>query len=263
MNRGICLLDLGRLVDALRACDAGIELHQRDHLAHRPELDGDRAKLQKTRGICLEALGREKNALAAFDAAIAMYQRDHLAERLEFDAHRAGLQTNRGIALKTLHRLDDALIAFDAALALHQRDHLARRPELDGKRAMLYSNRGTCLMGLGRLDDALKAYDVAIGLLEARRPVAAPPEMAALVRALASASQQLRHRSASHAWARDQSTLLVELLDLTPADNITPWFEMREGFAWFHVHWLGFALFGDESGSGRDPNVIPQILLTL
>ncbi|HYK79482.1 MAG TPA: tetratricopeptide repeat protein [Micropepsaceae bacterium] len=93
-NRGLALMKLRRVEEALASFDRGIVVKP-DHI-----------DVLANRGAALQELGRADEALATLDAVIAMQPR------------LAAVHNNRGKALSDLRRFEEALATFDRAIAL-------------------------------------------------------------------------------------------------------------------------------------------------
>jgi len=72
-------------------------------------------------------------------------------------------------------------------------------------------------------------------------------------------AQLLLHIPSPHAWARDKSHQMAEMLELSPPEIGlgSSWGEMRGHFAQFHANWLQFCL------ETEAVEVIPEILLAI
>jgi len=119
---------MGRVEEALAACDRAIELDARSAVAHA------------SRGIALCDAGRLVEGLAEFDLAI------------EIDPQYADAHNSRGTALREMGGLEEAIAAFDRAIELDPRDYKPR------------FNLGNALGAKGDVEAAIAAYDVAIRL---------------------------------------------------------------------------------------------------
>lgn len=127
-NRGIALLNLGRLEDAFANFDKA------------SSVDPAYAEAHNNAGDALARLGRHEEALAKFDKALALRPDD------------AAGWNNRGITLIDLKRPEEALASYDTALSL--------KPDI----AQVHNNRGIALMRLKRPEDALVSYKRALTL---------------------------------------------------------------------------------------------------
>jgi len=125
-NRGVALLNLGRLEEAIASYDKAIELKPDDHLSW------------SNRGNALSALGRLEEALASYDKAIEFKPDDHDA------------WNGRGVVLSNLGRLEEAIASYDKAIEFKPDDHYA------------WNNRGNALSNLGRLEEAIASYEKAL-----------------------------------------------------------------------------------------------------
>ena len=122
---------MGRLDEAVAACDAAITILTDLVEQGRAELAGELAEALGNKGGALAQLGRLDEAVAAYDAAIAI--RRELVEqgRAELAATRALM--SKGDALDGSGRLDEAVTACDEAIAILPRAGRAR-PRRAGRR---------------------------------------------------------------------------------------------------------------------------------
>lgn len=128
LNKGTCLVALGRYEDALAAIDQALHLDPSNVDAHYDK------------GSVLVALKRYEEALLAFDQAI------HFDTTYESSAY-----NDKGVVLIDLKHYEEAVLAFDQAALLR-----------DIGKEVAYQNKGYALYLLERYEEALVAYDKAI-----------------------------------------------------------------------------------------------------
>jgi tetratricopeptide (TPR) repeat protein len=169
VNRGLSLMNVGRLEEALADYRAATDL--REELVNRDgrnDLRHDLGVTYLNRGNALQRLGRLEEALAESGAPIGLYEELVRREgRSDLRNYLAMAYMHRGNELAGLGRLEQALSDHGAAIDL--REELVRREgrrDLRDELALAYLNRGTTLRELGRLDEALSDYNAAISLYE-------------------------------------------------------------------------------------------------
>jgi predicted O-linked N-acetylglucosamine transferase (SPINDLY family) len=162
VNRAAALRGLGRLEDALVACDAVLGI-----------LPGHGAAL-RNKAMLLDELGRYDACVAACTAALAaepghaetMHRRgtalsrlrrheeaaDALREAIAAEPGSARYRNNAGLVLRELGRHKEALACFDAARVI------------DPGCADIHHGRGLSLHDLGRPREAVESYDAAIAI---------------------------------------------------------------------------------------------------
>ncbi len=166
-DRGITLIELGRVEEALQSFDRALAEDARFAAAHF------------NRALALASSGRNADALAGYDAVLVC-QPDSVAAL-----------NNRGSVLAAMDRVDDAIASWDRVLALRPdfsearanraaallavarsgrlspEDALAAVDRVLAEQPRLaeaHANRGSILMELGRYAAALDEYDEALTL---------------------------------------------------------------------------------------------------
>ena len=192
MNRGVTLVDQGKLAAAVMAYDAAIVIMSslRDLLEPygqwSPELSNDLAGAHMNRGNALLQQGQPAGAVEDFEAAIAV--RNDLRELLEPSGEwspslrdeLAIVHANRGLALSDQGNLAGAVAACDAAIAIMSelRELLEPSgewsPALRNHLAAAHLSRGNALSDQGNLAGALAAYDAAVDIRSDLRALLEP-----------------------------------------------------------------------------------------
>ena len=141
VNKGWALIKLGRLEDALNACELAISLHPSNVNIH--------SAAYANKGWALNALGRHEEARQACEKAILLHPN-------EVDVYTSAY-VHKGWALNALGHHKEALDACEYALGLH-----SLAADLN---ATAYVNECWALNALGHPKQALAASEKALSLL--------------------------------------------------------------------------------------------------
>jgi tetratricopeptide (TPR) repeat protein len=263
IDYGAVLADLGDLGGTLEACDAALALLDGPSLRGRAEFDHQRAKAQANRGAARADRGDLKGALEACDAALTLLDGINLRGRAELDSDRdrAATHVTRGNVLADLGDDGGALRAYYNALALFT-GPLCRCSEVIPSLAKTYINCGRIFIDRNDIGKALKAYHAAEKLLEEPTTGQFLPLNVLRCELLAVASRLLKQLPAPHAWARQRSRRLAEMLELAPPaeDATVLWVRMRYSYAEFHANWLGHCL---DENDAESLDAIPEVLAAI
>jgi tetratricopeptide (TPR) repeat protein len=168
-NRGLALINLGRLAEAVRAYDACLVLYrQLIQQEGRRELRSGLALGYMHRGSALVQLGHLAEAVQAYDACVALLEAlVYQGGQHELRPGLADVYMNRGVALDGLDRLGEAIQAYDACVALYeQMVYQEGRHGLCSGLATAYMNRGNALARLGWLEESVHTYDACVAVFE-------------------------------------------------------------------------------------------------
>jgi tetratricopeptide (TPR) repeat protein len=166
INKGVALVQLDRLGEAIGVYDAAFAILQRLVDAGRTELEHWLALALMNKGTVLNQLNRLGEAIGVYDAVIATLQRLMDAGRTELEMDLAQALKNKGVALVHLDRLGEAIGVYDAAIATLQRLVDAGRTELERSLAGALMNKGLALDDLERFSEAIGVHDAAFAILQ-------------------------------------------------------------------------------------------------